>query len=54
MKFVSSFERLAKEEGEQLGEQKGIASGERKGMLEVMELVLELKFGEWGKGLFGD
>jgi hypothetical protein len=52
MPFVTSFERLAKEEGEAIGEARGEARGEVRGKLmglkEGIALALRLKFGEAG------
>ena len=50
MPYVTSFERLAKEEGLQEGIQKGL----RDGLLPGIELALEAKFGAASKKLMGD
>lgn len=50
MPFITSFERLAKEEGQEIGEAigeaRGVARGEARGLREGIASALELKFGE--------
>jgi hypothetical protein len=48
MPYVTSFERLAREEGEA----KGRAEGLREGLLEAIELGLKLRFGAAGLQCF--
>ncbi len=46
MPFVTSLERMAQEEG--------LKKGERIGLLEGLELSLELKFGAAGKSFYAE
>jgi hypothetical protein len=46
MPYVTSFERLAKEEGKAEGRAEGKAEGLREGLLEAIDLGLELRFGK--------
>jgi hypothetical protein len=47
MPYVTSIERMAREEGRQEGEQEGL----QKGLLRGLELALVAKFGEEGRKL---
>ena len=42
------------QEGVKIGEQRGIEIGQQGGILSVIELGLELKFGESGKEIFSE
>jgi hypothetical protein len=44
MPYVTSFERLAREEGKAEGKVEGKAEGLREGLLEAIDLGLELRF----------
>lgn len=46
MPYVTSIERLAKEEGKEEGKAEGKAEGLREGLLEAIDLGLELRFGK--------
>ncbi len=48
MPYITSFERLAREEGEAKGRAAGQAEGLREGLLEAIELGLKLRFGAEG------
>ena len=48
MPYLSSFERLAKEEGKVEGRVEGREEGLRQGFLEAIKLDLELRFGKEG------
>lgn len=52
MPYVTSFERLAREEGEAKGRAEGLREGLREGLLEAIELGLKLRFGEEGVQCF--
>ena len=54
MPYITSFERLAMEEGEARGEARGKAMGEARGLQEGIALGLRLKFGEAGRGLIDE
>jgi hypothetical protein len=46
MPYVTSIERLAREEGKAEGRAEGKAEGLREGLLEAIDLGLELRFGK--------
>jgi flagellar biosynthesis/type III secretory pathway protein FliH len=48
MPYVTSIERMAKQEGIEEGIQQGMQQGMREGLLSGIELGLELKFGSEG------
>ncbi len=48
MPYVTSFERLAREEGRAEGQAEGLREGLREGLLEAIELGLKLRFGTEG------
>jgi hypothetical protein len=51
MPYLSSFERMAMEEGREKGREEGREEGLREGLLRVMPALLETKFGEAGLAL---
>ena len=46
MPYVTSWERMAREEGKAEGKAEGRAEGLREGLLEAIDLGLELRFGK--------
>jgi flagellar biosynthesis/type III secretory pathway protein FliH len=52
MPYITSFERLAREEGRAEGQAEGRAEGLRQGLLEAIELGLKLRFGAEGLQCF--
>jgi flagellar biosynthesis/type III secretory pathway protein FliH len=51
MPYVTSLERLAREEGREEGRQEGLEEGVRKGLLEGIEVGLSVRFGPEGLAL---
>ena len=51
MPYVTSIERMAREEGREEGRAEGRAEGQREGLQQGIEITLELKFGEAGAEL---
>jgi len=51
MPFITSFERLAKEEGREEGRDQGEQEGRQAGLKRGIQTALELKFGSAGLGL---
>jgi hypothetical protein len=52
MPYITSFERLAREEGQAEGRAEGLREGRREGLLEAIELGLKLRFGAEGLQCF--
>jgi predicted transposase YdaD len=51
MPYITSVDRLGREEGRQEGRQDGRQEGLREGLLAGIELALKLKFGEAGQAV---
>lgn len=51
MPYLSSIERMARDEGREEGRQQGIVQGRREGLLAGMEGLLEFRFGAEGQAI---